>query len=868
MRFTLKDYQDQAVSELLSALRDARMYYEASGRPQAVTLTATMGAGKTVIASALLEALFTGDEDVDFEADPKATVLWFSSDPALNEQSRFRLLEATDMIPFSDLVVVPTTFNQRTFDPGKVYFLNHQKFSRTSLLVRGFEERQAALPLESMPDGREYTIWDTIRNTIEDPDRTLYMFVDEAHQGMGQSKSAARAHESIVQRIINGQPNTVPRIRPVPIILGITATPQRLHETLETWDERLVVDRVKVSPVDVQASGLLKDTYVLDSPAEAGAFDQVLLRRAVDRLREMTEAWAEYARTDSDGQTVTPLMILQLPNTPDPDDVGQALDTIFQQWPALAETNVAHVLGEHTTQRFGSHEIPYISPEEVQDHDWCQVLIAKDAISTGWDCPRAEVMLSFRPASDRTHITQLLGRMARTPLARRIPGNDLLSSVYCFLPHFAPTTTREVADALTYGDENMPPVPGRRALIDPIEVTSEHIGKEVWDVFTSLPSMALPKTVTNPVKRLTLLAHELAADDIMPGAGARAHELMHHALDGAAATHRTAVETSLDEVRRVEVSELFVDRATGARTTGAYTAEADEAVIEEAFRRAGRVFGKAVTMSYASYLADQEIAADEEADEVEALIEAQAQIAAMSRVPAVIETFNRRAEELADEWFTTHRVPIAGLSPTRQEEYRKIKQQARTAQAVSLAKPERWLVPSYAQTGNDETTREELPRYPKHLLMPVEGDYPEEFKSSWEPEVLSLELARESLVCWYRNPGVAKPESLAAVYSEGDQQALVRPDFIMFDRAPDGRVVASIVDPHGHHYGDALPKLRGLSAYAEQHGDHYARIDSIAKVGGQLRVLDLKDSHVRESITQATSVEALYNDQLALDYRG
>ena len=317
MRFTLKDYQDQAVSELLSALRDARMYYEGSGRPQAVTLTATMGAGKTVIAAALLEALFTGNEDLDFEADPKATVLWFSSDPALNEQSRFRLLEATDMIPFSDLVVVPTTFNQRTFDPSKVYFLNHQKFARTSLLVRGFEERQAALPLESMPDGREYTIWDTIRNTVEDPDRTLYMFVDEAHQGMGQSKSAARAHESIVQRIINGQPNTVPRIRPVPIILGITATPQRLHETLETWDERLVVDRVKVSPVDVQASGLLKDTYVLDSPSEAGAFDQVLLRRAVDRLREMTEAWAEYARTDSDGQTVKPLMILQLPNTPD-----------------------------------------------------------------------------------------------------------------------------------------------------------------------------------------------------------------------------------------------------------------------------------------------------------------------------------------------------------------------------------------------------------------------------------------------------------------------------------------------------------------------------------------------------------------------
>ncbi|WP_270452050.1 hypothetical protein [Kocuria marina] len=414
----------------------------------------------------------------------------------------------------------------------------------------------------------------------------------------------------------------------------------------------------------------------------------------------------------------------------------------------------------------------------------------------------------------------------------------------------------------------MPAVPGRRALIDPIEVTSEHIAPEVWEVFTSLPSMALPKTVTNPVKRLTLLAHELAADEIMSGAGARAHELMHHALDGAAATHRTAVEESLTEVKTVKGNELFVDQATGARSAGAYTTEADEAVIEEAFRRAGRVFGKAVSMSYASYLADQEIAADGEADEVEMLIEAQARIAAMSRVPAVVETFNRRAEEVTDEWFTAHRVAIAGLSPSRQEEYRKIKQQARTAQSVPLAKPERWLVPSYAQIGEDEATREQLPRYPKHLLMPAEGGYPEDFKSSWEPEVLNLELARESLICWYRNPGVSKPESLAAVYTDAGQQALVRPDFIMFDRAPGNRVVASIVDPHGHHYADALPKLRGLSNYAEQHGEHYARIDSIAKIGGQLRVLDLKDPRVREEVTQATSIEALYNGQFALDYQG
>ena len=50
----------------------------------------------------------------------------------------------------------------------------------------------------------------------------------------------------------------------------------------------------------------------------------------------------------------------------------------------------------------------YIEPQRVQDAKHVRVLLAKSAISTGWDCPRAEVLVSMRPAKDRTHITQLL----------------------------------------------------------------------------------------------------------------------------------------------------------------------------------------------------------------------------------------------------------------------------------------------------------------------------------------------------------------------------------------------------------------------------------------------------------------------------
>lgn len=75
-------------------------------------------------------------------------------------------------------------------EPGKIYFLNTQKLSKSSLLVRGRDQDEDAdpdAPPLPMPDGRSWTIWDTIQNTIVDPALTLYLVLDEAHRGMRAS---------------------------------------------------------------------------------------------------------------------------------------------------------------------------------------------------------------------------------------------------------------------------------------------------------------------------------------------------------------------------------------------------------------------------------------------------------------------------------------------------------------------------------------------------------------------------------------------------------------------------------------------------------------------------------------------------------
>ena len=137
MKFTLKDYQEEAVADVLVNMRKASKRWQEDGDIHAFSLTATTGAGKTVMAAAVFEAMFYGEDTFDFEADPTAAVIWFSDDPSLNEQTRFRLLEAADKLDTTDLVVIENTFNREKFEPGKIYFINTQKLSKKSLLVRG-----------------------------------------------------------------------------------------------------------------------------------------------------------------------------------------------------------------------------------------------------------------------------------------------------------------------------------------------------------------------------------------------------------------------------------------------------------------------------------------------------------------------------------------------------------------------------------------------------------------------------------------------------------------------------------------------------------------------------------------------------------
>jgi hypothetical protein len=294
VKFKLKDYQQDAVTQVLDNLARARAHYQGEAKETSIALTATTGAGKTVMAAAAIEALFFGSDEIDFDPDPGAVVIWFSDDPNLNDQTRMRLMQASDKLTHDRLVTIKPPFSVAVLEPRKVYFLNTQRLSKTSLLTRGAEQSpddHAGQGSFITPDDLAFNIWQTLENTIGDGALTVYLILDEAHRGFNTKSS--REKSTIVRRLINGQETGLP----IPIVWGISATVQRFTEAMaeaEALGTRTALPPVSVDPVRVQRSGLIKDTIQLDIPAEAGNLETNLATRAARKLKETRKRWNTY----------------------------------------------------------------------------------------------------------------------------------------------------------------------------------------------------------------------------------------------------------------------------------------------------------------------------------------------------------------------------------------------------------------------------------------------------------------------------------------------------------------------------------------------------------------------------------------------
>jgi len=842
MKFTLKQYQADAAADVLDALATGRALHHAkTSTPSSVSLSATTGAGKTVIATAVIEALFWGGEQFEAEPDPGAVVIWFSDDPNLNEQTKNRIRQASEKFSYQQLVTIQHPFSQAKLEPHKVYFLNTGKLTKNSLLVRGHVDDEGVLPTMTAaanPDLQGWTIWETIANTIADENLTLYLILDEAHQGFNTKTTSDKP--TIVRKLVDGQGAR----RPIPVVWGISATIQRFEEAMAA--AATSADRTALPPVHI-------------IPDEAGNFDTVLVNRAARKLKDSIERWDAYAKTEGLPNAVSPLLVLQSPATPDHEQIGRALDEIAQVLDDLPGDAVRHVFGEHTDQTFGAWDVRWIEPQRVETTTHVRVLVAKDAVSTGWDCPRAEVLVSFRPAKDQTHITQLLGRMVRNPLARRIPGDERLNAVDCILPFFDRTTAGKVAKYLSGAIDELPGGGGKKVLLDGKELQpNAAIGDDVWAVWDGLPTQTLPRRGARPVKRLVALAQALAADGLREGALAEAEAEMHKVLDALSVRYDAELEAGMEEILAVRGMTISGHVGKGKLTYEEFVEHADDRAILVGFEDAKKAFGADVAQSYVNHLA-----ADDEDDD--GLRAAYVRVSALAIVKAVRAKVDEEASRLADEWLVKYRTTILALPDERQQAIEEIRALTIFPERGQLMRP-RTRLEEFGVVSEDGDLIPS-PLVPLHLMSDAKGKFPIASLNEWERKVLKAELARPTCRGWYRNPPRATGESIAIAYRDpvGNWRTM-HPDFIIFEEV-DGRVAASIVDPHGTQLDDALIKLQALARFADEFGAEFHRIEALAEFGGKMRCLDMQRKEVRDEVrSSGNSADDLYAGDLATDY--
>lgn len=858
MKYTLMPYQETASDTIMERLDEVAESRD-KGRPAVFALSAPTGAGKTVIATSVFERiLIPSDDRVE---DENAVILWLSDNPDLNEQSRYRIETASSDLA-TRTVTLDSSFNLPTFERGCIYFLNTQKLGKGTKLTGGRRDTQD--PLFARGDTTQVTFWDTLRNTIHSDQHNLILVVDEAHRGAGKQR---KDKATILRRLIEGHTpdGHAEPVPPIPTVMGISATPGAFKTMIGGMSgSRLVLDDVEVPVADVQESGLIKDIVELRIPGEEGkSFDGVFVQDAARILAETTARWDAYhADQGGDGERVVPLMVVQMKDKATDEDMYQAISAIRKGWPQIPHDCFANVYGEHDNIMAGDTLVPYIEPQRVQERTEIRVLFAKTAISTGWDCPRAEVMVSYRTARDEAHITQVIGRMVRSPLARRIEGNDLLNSVLCVLPQFDRPAAEDAVKRINQGKQDDTGDGGDVPVVD-IVIDTETLtpveNEKVWDAFCALPRMVAPTRSDKPISMLLNLGIELQRDGLMENGMKQAEDELIAIVNGYLTRYEKQVADKREDILKVQTQRLVFNYADRDLTTDESGDElyADRRVIEEAYRAAIPVFTRALADMWVDARTDELVDKDPNADEEELIDEARLQLAALAGVAGIAQSVSDNADDVAGDWLDTYNAELAVLPDSRKAAYQPLREMAIHPSHEPLIKPANRTVPQ--GTTDKDNNLVPFTRYVGHLLTASDGTAPFNL-NEWEAHVVATESGRSGAVGWYRNPSRASAEALTAVYLDdtANRWRNMQPDFIFFREVGD-TVRPSIIDPHGHHLGDALDKLRALSNYAAEFGDQFVQILAVSgKDVDSLRSVDLKNPDVRAVIDKAETAAEVY----------
>ena len=382
-----KNFQHHAVDKLVLS---ARGLFRRSASSVCV-LKAPTGSGKTIMMAEFLKRLTF--EDLGNE---NGYVFIWIAPRKLHLQSKTKLDSYLHHSIYSLITI--EDMSAEALPANSILFTNWEQLTNTDKSTGEWTN----VYVRDREDGR--SIPDVLAKTRE-AGRHIVLIIDEAHLHSANDKNNAR-------RLVDEE------IRPL-VTFEVSATPQTDIPPEDIVDKK--AGYVKVQFEDVIAEGLIKQETVINASVEqytdfSGSADDVVLTAALARRNALVRIYQEA------GIAVNPLMLVQLPNN------SKSMNALDNQ----VKTDVETFLAEKNITYENGKLAVMLSEEKSEalfgidrNDNPVEVLIFKTAIATGWDCPRAQIMVMLRPMGSITFEIQTVGRILRMPEAVHYDEPDL-----------------------------------------------------------------------------------------------------------------------------------------------------------------------------------------------------------------------------------------------------------------------------------------------------------------------------------------------------------------------------------------------------------------------------------------------------------
>ena len=431
----------------------------------------------------------------------------------------------------------------------------------------------------------------------------------------------------------------------------------------------------------------------------------------------------------------------------------------------------------------------------------------KTNLSTGWDCPRAEVMMSFRHAEDHTYIAQLLGRMVRTPLAHRVESDASLNDVHLFLPYFDTKAVTSVVDSL-HNAEDVPPA--ETGLSRDLVILNRRPGTE--RLFESLGNLVTYRVnairAQSNLRRYIAFSRNLTIDELDDGAWDNSKQRICGWIQSQVNSmiSNDIFEEAKKQIANVGLRTLAVQNVTGESVTEVdYQISVSEMDIDRLFEDAGRSLSHGLHNEYWQLNFDR--------DPTEVKIE----VIVVARNHQAMAAIEADAEVAFTELYDNNKRALGSLREQRRVAYEKLR--------IATAKPSE--IPWHLPESIDFRRLPTDPLWEKHIYIESTGD----FKASlgtWEADILNEELRNPQVKGWLRNVD-RKQWSLEIPYHSGGEIRPMFPDLVVL-REAENDILIDILEPHDSSLADNFEKAQGLASFAESHGHMFGRIQLIRKV--------------------------------------